>query len=398
MNKRIPTTWLGVLAISTLLPAHGASVRGSVGVDTTLYSDEPLYQNQSSRDVLGSGYADLSLAAESESGDRYDLSLFSRISPDRQHKVTGDIRQASVWISTDLADYKFGVLKQTWGMLEAWSPVDIINQRDMAEDFQGKVKLGQPGAVAAFKLDDSVLSLYGTTYARERRFGEGRDRLRILPAPITDEHYERGRWAPDFAARYQFRLGDSIDIAVSQFKGHNREPVLQALADRNGVYAFTADYQTIEQTGLEAQYVYGDSIFKSEVIYQDGAEDSFFGGGVGAETNFATWLGGMGDLTLYAEFYHDDRSDQAPITPFQRDIFTGARYSLNDLNGYMLELRNTHDLEWQSNLIDLRASRRMFNDGVLSISLIKAANAKKDPALQGFRNDSYFKIGYAWYY
>ncbi|WP_339513467.1 hypothetical protein [Pseudomonas sp. RL_15y_Pfl2_60] len=398
MSKDLSTAFLGALAICCLLPVHAASVRGSVGVEANLYSDAPLYDEQSNNDVLGSSYADINFAAQSESGNRYDLSAFARIAPDRQHSVTGDIRQASVWISQAQADYKFGVLSETWGMLEAWSPVDIINQRDMAEDFQGKVKLGQPGAVAAFKLDDSVLSLYGTTYARERRFGEGKDRLRILPAPIVDDDYERGRWAPDFAARYQFRLGESIDIAISQFKGHDREPVLQALADRNGLYAFTADYQTIEQTGLEAQYVYGDSVFKSEVIYQDGAEDSFFGGGVGAETSFTSWLGGLGDLTLYAEFYHDDRSDRAPVTPFQRDVFTGVRYSFNDLNGQMLELRNTHDLEWQSNLIDLRASRRMFNDGVLSLSFIKIDNAKKDPALQGFRNDGYFKIGYAWYY
>ncbi|MEJ2459965.1 MAG: hypothetical protein P8Y58_18275 [Novosphingobium sp.] len=142
----------------------------------------------------------------------------------------------------------------------------------------------------------------------------------------------------------------------------------------------------------------GDSIIKAELIHQRGHGGAFFWGGLGVETNFSRFAGGLGDLTLYAEAYADSRPDAAPLTPFQRDVFVGARYAFNDTRGTLLELRHTYDLEWRSSLVEVRARRRMFGNTMLSLQFLKIINGSRDPALSLMRQDTQFKIQLAQYF
>ncbi|MEH6417494.1 hypothetical protein [Pseudomonas sp. CGJS7] len=393
-----PAVWLACAAMLSLTSvAQAASLRGSVGGEARVYADAPALADQDRERTQGSAYVSLNASGQTEGGARLDLDLFGRLAPRGSHEARGDVRQATVRWDSGKTEWKLGVLAETWGVLEAWNPVDIINQRDLAEDFQGDVKLGQPGAVANLQLENTLLSFYATTYARGRRYGEGEDRLRALPAPILEETFERGRWAPGLAMRAKFRLG-SLDLALSQYAGPAREPVLQPLLGGEGLRGFRAVYERIGQTGLEAQYVAGDSVFKAEVIRQQGGTDDFWGGGIGMETGFSKFAGGAGDLALYAEYYADTRNAAAPLTPFQRDVFLGARYTCNDAHDTVLELRSTYDLQRHSNLLDVRAQRRVLGDAVLSLSLIKAFDAQRDQALRGFERDTHLKIGFAWYF
>lgn len=393
-----PARWLACAAmLSFTHVAQAASLRGAVGGEARVYADAPALPDQARDRTLGSAYVSLNASAQARGGARFDLDVFGRLAPRGSHEASGDVRQATVRWDSGETEWKLGVLSETWGVLEAWNPVDIINQRDLAEDFQGDVKLGQPGAVANLQLRDTLLSFYATTYARGRRYAEDRDRLRALPAPIVEETFERGRWAPGLAMRAKFRLG-SLDLGVSQYAGPAREPVLQPVLGPSGLRGFRAVYERIGQTGVEAQYVAGDSVFKAELIRQQGGVDDFWGGGVGLETGFSKFAGGAGDLAVYAEYYADTRDDAAPLTPFQRDVFIGARYTCNDARDTVLELRSTYDLQRHSNLLDARAQRRVFGDAVLSLSLIKAFDAQRDPALRGFERDTHLKIGFAWYF
>jgi hypothetical protein len=391
-------TWLAVCAASIMLtPVQAASLRGAVGVEAHVYSDAPAFVEQDRERGQVSVYANLNASAQSQAGVRFDLELFGRAAPNGSREASADVRQATVRWGGDTLEWKLGVLAETWGVLEAWNPVDLINQRDFAEDFQGDAKLGQPGAVAKLQLEHALLSFYATTYARGRRIAQNEDRLRTLPAPILDEEFERGRWAPGVAARAQFRVG-ALDVALSHYSGPAREPLLQPCVDSTGLRGFHAVYERMDQTSIETQYVAGDSVFKAEVIHRQSDTDHFFGGGVGIETSFSKFAGGIGDLALYAEYYKDSRSDDAPLTPFQNDLFIGARYNLNDARDTVLEFRSTYDLDEKSSLLDVRATRRVLDDAVFSLSLIKAFDSDHDPALRGFERDAHLKLSFAWYF
>lgn len=415
---RPATSFSALLGGVTLLMMSGleaSELRGTVGVKEIMFSETPLF----TKTQLATDTAVVSTATEFEGQSdarwqsaaqitldgsidfsrdaKFDVTVFGRAAPHADQEFAGDIREADLKIQFDNTEIKAGVLAETWGTLEAWNLVDIINQRDLAEDFQGEVKLGQPGVSVSLQQGDLVWSLLALTYARERRFAEGEDRLRALPAPIVTEAFENSRWNPSVAVRAQYRL-DELDIALSHYTGHAREPLLQPLLSQQGLLGFESLYEKISQTGVEAQYVLGDSLLKSEVIYQSDGIDSFWGSGVGAETTFNKLRGSFESLTLYFEAYFDDRSDSTPLTAFQRDIFLGARYHLNDTDDTVFEARYTHDLEWDSNLVDVRASRRVFGDCLLSAQLLLPLSVDRDPALKGFEQDKYFKLGLDWYF
>lgn len=399
-------SFVALIATTTLLISTGlaaSELRGTVGVKGMFFSERPLFTDsnlsEDQSDARWQPTAQITLDGSRDFGrdTKFDVTVFGRASPHAHHRFGGDIREADLKIQFENAEIKAGILAETWGTLEAWNLVDIINQRDLAEDFQGDAKLGQPGVAVSLQQGDWVWSLAGLTYARERRFAEGQDRLRALPAPILTEKFEGNRWNPGIALRVQSRW-DDLDIAASHYAGHAREPLFQSIIGQQGLLGFESFYEKIAQTALEAQYVMGDSVLKSEFIYQTEGVDSFWGSGVGVETTFNKLGGSFESLTFYFEAYFDDRSDSAPLTAFQRDIFFGARYNLNDTDDTVFEARYTHDLEWDSNLIDLRASRRIFGDCLLSAQLLLPLAVERDPALIGFEQDKYFKLGLDWYF
>jgi hypothetical protein len=377
--------------------AAAADVRGTVGVDSRWYPDAPASPDQNRDSFSASAYLDLQVSAQAAGDTRYDLDLFARLAPSGSRRLSGDVRQATVQWRRERLEAKLGVLAETWGVLEAWNPADVVNQRDLAEDFQGEAKLGQPGAALLVPGERTSVAIYAFTASRERRYGEGRDRLRVLPAPVLDERFESGRWAPGVAIRTQSRFG-AFDLALSHYRGHSREPLLKPRLGATGLLGFDAVYERIDQSAVEAQYVAGDSVVKAELIHRSGGQDAFWGGGIGVETGFSKIAGGAGDLALYAEYYRDTRDDSAPPTPFQRDVFLGLRYTRNDVGDTVLEARGTYDLDHRSTLLDLRATRRIFRDAVLSMSWIKALSAEDDTALRGIDRDAYLELGFAWYF
>lgn len=397
-HLRVATAWMAFLAAV----CEASDVRGTLGADSVWFPSAPMFVDRPGADQDGaswhfSGSATLDWSGDLGAEEAFAVNLFARAASNVEDAYFADIREAVVVFDRDTVDVKVGVLSETWGVLEAWNPVDIVNQRDMVEDFQGEAKLGQPGLSATLHQDDLVLSFLALTYARERRIAEGKDRLRTLPERVRSEDFEDGRYAPSLAARAQYRIGD-LDLALSHFHGHDRDPLYAPLIAASGALSgFHADYLRVSQTALEAQYVLGDSVLKGEFIYQTGGVDSFLGGGVGFETVFNRFAG-EGDLSLYAEFYRDARANAAPLTPFQDDLFIGARYSCNDTSDTQFEARFTYDIEWDSTLVDLRAQRRLQTNFILDAQIVVPSQVKTDPALQGFRNDKYLELGLTWYY
>ncbi|MBB4862552.1 hypothetical protein HNP46_001396 [Pseudomonas nitritireducens] len=375
-----------------------ADVRAVVGAQLSFYRKSPQYPQQSDKRLQGAYNAKLSAGGKTAQDLFYDLELYGRHKPQAAHANTGDIRQATLSHNGERVEVTAGVLAETWGTLEAYNPVDVINQRDQEEDFRGKVKLGQPGAKATVRLDDDTqLTLYGTTYARERRYAEGGERNQLLPVEVRHSKFENGRMAPELAARLQHRATENLDVAASYFVGHSREPLLTPVIGARGLEGLDAYYEKMQQAAFEAQYVIGDSVLKAEAAHRAAESDQSWGGGVGMETTFSKLLGSVGDLTTYLELYGDNRSDKAPLTPLDHDLYAGLRYALNDPRGTVIELQFTHDLRWKSELIQLNASQRIFDDFVMTSTLLLPQRTQDDPALTGLARDAQLTFGLSWY-
>ncbi|MGC1508996.1 hypothetical protein [Ketobacter sp.] len=384
-----------LLLVSNLGAAQ--TPRGNIGFDAMYFAEQPLLPDQSGQSVQPGLSGDLDWSTDLSDDIRVDLGTRLHITPDAENEVTGDVKEAVFLTRVKAFDIKLGVLQENWRVLEAWSPVDLVNQRDMVEDFRGKVKLGQPGVSVNTFYNDVVFTALALPYTRERRIADGSDRLRTLPAPLLDSTFENGQSDIGFALRLQYRIGD-FDLGLSRYQGHTREPLYQPVFQNSTLSGFNERYEDIAQTGLELQYVVGDTVLKAEVIYQSGATDSFVGSGIGSETTFNQISNGFDSITVYAEGYYDTRNDAAPLTPFQRDVFVGLRYNTNDVNDSLLDLRYTHDFEFDSDLIELRASRRLGSSHTLSAQILLPLSVSEDPALRGFKQDKYFQLSWVWYW
>lgn len=167
-------------------------------------------------------------------------------------------------------------------------------------------------------------------YFRKRTFPGVRGRLRG-PAVIeaSNARFQNGsdEWYPGIALRYENTFGN-WDIGLAQFHGLNREPLFQF----SGAGPIIPFYEVMNQTSLDAQYTYDAWLWKLEALYRSSDSDDFAAFSAGVEYSFYDiWESGH-DIGLLAEFHFDDRSRTAPPVIFEREIFLGTRYVLNNVS------------------------------------------------------------------
>ena len=132
----------------------------------------------------------------------------------------------------------------------------------------------------------------------------------------------------DFAARWSHALGD-WDLGLSHFYGTSREPRLLPRSVPSGELTLIPRYDIIHQTGLDLQATKGDWLWKLEVIRRSGQADTFVAMTGGFEYTFIGIFDTLMDLGVLTEYLYDDRADRSTV-PFQDDVLTGMRLSVND--------------------------------------------------------------------
>ncbi len=266
---------------------------------------------------------------------------------DTDGRTHGDIRDLSVYIERDSWDTTLGISKVFWGVVESRHLVDIINQTDLVEDIDGEDKLGQPMVNARWFSDYGTIGAFVLPGFRERTFPSASARLRgFLPVDTDNPIYKSSAEENhvDGALRYSNTFGD-WDVGASYFHGTGREPVLVQSVNANGEPVFRPKYDIIGQAGLDVQATLDTWLWKLEAIHRSGQGDAFLSASGGFEYTFFGLNDGYEDLGLLLEYHYDGRSEGAPVTIFDNDIFAGARLALNDeaatelLGGFIIDQR-----------------------------------------------------------
>jgi hypothetical protein len=367
-----------------------AEFRGEAETRFDYYPHTPLFSDQSEENLEPSFALDLEWQESLGQEFATRVSLFGRYNPNAERDLSGDVREAWLAYYGEQSEWLVGVLMERWGVLEAENILDILNPRDAVEDFQGDVKLGVPGFKTSYLGEALQLDVWLLPYSRERRLAEGKDHYRISSLPFRQAEFEDGQNQLSIAAR-AYKVKGNLEVAVSHFHGHARTPWFKLETDVYGrPTGLQPRYDLIDQTGLQMLWVAGQSLWKLETLYNQGMADDFLAVGVGVERVMPRILDTRFSLTLYAEGYYDarDETQNLPVAPFQRDIFLGARLAMNDVESTEYQLRVTHDLEYASTLLDIRASRRLDADWSMQASLYAFFNIDEDPALTNFSEDN----------
>lgn len=357
--------------------------------------EAPLYERQSDQFLQPSVAGLLEFDHDFPADNAVHVALFGRLDQVDKERSKVDAREAWWLYAGEHVEVKIGFLKEFWGKLERENIVDIVNQRDIVEDFKGDEKLGQPGAKLAVPFEFGRAEILVLPYFRERTFPGRKGRFQFA-LPVTDEaSYEAAReeWHVDAAARLQFFV-DQFDFAVSHFYGTSRDPRFVPVLDAFGrPEALMPRYDLIHQTAIEFQAVQFGTVWKLEAFRRDPERSDAPGGdsygvGVGLEHELVRLFDTPASLTLYGEYYYDGRNPRETPNVLDNDIYLGARLALNDFDGTVLELQWSFDYRSLGSLLTLEGSTRLSESWVLSGEFDVFLNAEDDPLLQSFRQDT----------
>ncbi|MEL6391022.1 MAG: hypothetical protein AAFQ02_12765 [Bacteroidota bacterium] len=313
--------------------------------------------------------------------------------PSRTH---WDVRELYYQSVRGKWDFSFGLKKVFWGVIETNHLVDIINQTDQVESFDGEQKLGQPMAQVTLTTDNAgTFSVFYMPYQRRRTFAGEKGRLRFGTVIAEDElTYESSaeEWRQDLALRWSHYVGVS-DIGVSYFYGTGREPLFAFTAD-GSINAF---YPVIHQAGLDLQITQNAFLWKLESIYRHADIQDFLALSAGLEYTFSNINGKGLDIGALAEYHYDGR-DELALTALESDVFVGSRVAFNDPNDTSILGGTIFDLDNGSKVYSIEASRRFGSLWTFNIEgRFLSSIAEDELILSNFRNDSFLKLSVVTY-
>lgn len=374
-------------------PALGGEwdLSGSVQLETRIFPTAPAYPEQSDALVSPSVAAEPEVIYDWNDGvDRFTLTPFLRVDADDENRSHADLREANWLHQGDGYDLVVGVDKVFWGVAESRHLVDIINQSDAVEDIDLEDKLGQPMVQLQADTEWGVVRGFLMPLFRERTFPADDGRFRGGLPVADDAVYQAGagEYHPDLAVRWSDTIGD-IDIGISHFHGTGREPRLVP-EQRDGRTELVPHYDQIDQTGIDVQYTTGAWLWKFEGIGRAGQGKYFAATVAGFEYTLYQIAESDSDLGLLFEYLYDGREENgdAPATIYQNDVFFGARLTLNDEPDTTLLAGAVVDVEDQTTLLSLEASRRVGGDMKVELEARFFPSVDPGNGVYGIRRDN----------
>jgi hypothetical protein len=374
---------------------RAAEWSGFAAVDVRLFPEAALFPEQNDKFISPSVMLQPEFRHEWNSGtDRLTVIPFGRYDSLDKNRSHWDVREFN-WLHQDNNwDIRAGVGKVFWGVTESRHLVDIINQTDFVENINSEEKLGQPMVNLNISSDYGNFSLFYLPYFRERTFPAPRGRVRFS-LPVDEDNPEFNgvnHWHQDFAGRWSRTFGD-WDIGVAYFRGVGREPRLTPRFDNGPIpTALTPTYDLINQTSLDVQGALGNWLLKLEAFTRGGQGKRFAAVVGGFEYTHYGIADRNADLGLLMEYLYDGRDQTAPPTPFNNDLYVGARLALNDEQNSQMLVGVTVDLETQATVLSIEASRRIGDKWRIELEARLFKNIPPTDILTGMRQDDYVQL------
>ncbi|WP_299213336.1 hypothetical protein [uncultured Aquimarina sp.] len=321
---------------------------------------------------------------------------FFRLDVDNE-RTHWDIRELYYQKANNNWEFSLGLKKVYWGVTESNHLVDIINQTDAVETFDGEEKLGQPMAQFTWSTEKyGSFDFFYLPYHRKRTFSGRKGRLRFQTVIDKDElTYESSakEWRQDVAFRWKHYFS-IFDIGLSHFYGTGREPLFTF----DSVGNINAFYPVINQTGLDLQITHDAFLWKLESIYRHADAQDFFALAAGLEYTFSNIDGNGLDIGVLGEYLYDER-DELALNALQNDVFFGSRIAFNDTQDTSILIGGIADLESSSKIFSLEASRRFGSSWTAEVEArIFNKIDTNELILSNFREDSFFKISISKYF
>ena len=350
--------------------------RGEISAEVSWYPRKAAYDGQKA--------SFLHLEARPEIfiyGDSVEAQIQPRISGGTGGGGLVDFREANITGRVGDMDYLIGNTVLFWGQVESYNPVDVVNAKDFGRGLLRSEKRGAPMAKLSWPAGPGQFDLLAIDFV-ENIYPDRQ--LRERPGlKVTDSRpaFSHGADSDDIAtaARWAGYFGD-VDLGLSWFRGIGHSPRLVPQADAT----LKPDYSRITQTGLDIQYLRGDTALKAEAIRRQGQYDR-----LGTIRSYSAWIAGVEhnlydvdgtgrDLVLIAEYAGDSRHGGAH-SGFQNDLTLGGRLVWNDVEDTEMLALVSRDLDNGAQTMTLTFDRRLTDSLTFEATARKVERLDRDP-------------------
>jgi hypothetical protein len=279
-----------------------------------------------------------------------------------------------------------------WTATEAFHPADVINARNLDSDMANFEKIGEPLlSIQLTPFEGASLTVIAMPAYMKTLFPPASSRLNFTPGlnlqgerALVDRKgkFTEDDFGPQGAVVLQQTLG-SADVSLHLLEHMDKlQPWLGVDTMRAVVLPV---FETVRQVGGTYQQVIGSLIIKLEAAYRwflapktqqryvalrDPSDPSLRGdfpkqdhGIVALGLEYGLSHGSSGDSTLLVEaqaVLRDDELMRRALSPFQRDVLVGYRFSWNDTDSREAYFGGVFDLEHAGEaLIDLSYRQRI---------------------------------------
>ena len=369
---------------------------GKLAIETNVFASKGQFDGQDYQHNLS-----VALAPElywSWDDDTLLFKPFARLDEQDAERTHFDVRELLWTHVADDWEMRAGIGKVFWGVTEFNHLVDVINQSDGVDSFNGEKKLGQPMIVLSTVTDSGIVDAYLLPGFREQTFAGKNGRLRAgLVVDGDNATYESSQKQQhvDFALRWSHSV-DVFDFGVYGFQGTDRSPVFSQVS-QNGAVVLQPYYQQSTQFGVDAQATIDSWLWKFEAISKSTKDDDYVATQAGFEYSFYGIADSVADLGVLVEYGWDERGKKATAIA-QNDVYIGGRITFNDTDNTALLMGVSYDNDYHSKTALLEASQRLNDYWTVALeasvfvagnSQDPVANLDKDDRLQ-FTLERYF--------
>jgi hypothetical protein len=379
-------TFLFVILLATIaVNAQKAETESQLefGLSDQVFFNKGAYEGQK-RSYLSLSFAP-EFSVEWQQGDQgvYASAFFRWFQHDDQ-RTHWDIRELYYQRVFGQSELSVGLRKVFWGVTESAHLVDIVNQTDGLESFDGEKKLGQPMVKYSYAANFGTFDFYYMPYFRPRLYPGQNGRLRtpiILDGDKFEYESSAGQGHQDFAVRYAHYIG-VFDFGISYFRGTGREPIVTSIEQFNPVWGI------IDQVGIELQATTGPALWKFEGIVRKNKLQNMEALVTGVEYTFGNVNNSGVDVGILGEYLYDSRGELA-LSSMQNDLFIGSRLAFNDMQDTQILAGGIIDLDHSTRMWSIEASRRVKNSWRIEVEARFFQKVSNQEFVYVIRKDSF---------
>jgi len=379
-----------IIFLLTAIAVKGQNVETDAqfefGLSDQFFFNKGAYEGQKTQYLSLSFAPEFSVEWQQGNQGIYAAAFFRWFQHD-DRRTHWDIRELYYQKVIGRSELSVGLRKVFWGVTESTHLVDIINQTDALESFDGEKKLGQPMIKYSYAANFGTFDFYYMPYFRPRVYPGENGRLRT-PIILDGDKFEYESSAKqghqDFAFRYAHYIG-VFDFGLSYFRGTGREPIVTSIQEFNPVWGI------IDQVGLELQATTGPALWKFEGIVRKNKMQNMEAIVTGVEYTFGNINNSGIDVGILGEYLFDSRGELA-LSSMQNDLFLGSRMAFNDIQDTQILAGGVIDLDHSTRLWSIEASRRVKNSWRVEVEARFFQKVSNQEFVYVIRKDSFAQI------